>query len=519
MRRRSVLHLAFMVAAMLRLPGSLLAATGCADFPGSPAEQKVWSHVCRGEPADLTNDSQRDRQLSKDFLQTILLEKPWRSAITWRGVEIRGAIFKSPLLLDGAEIDQPLRLEACVFAGAVSFTQSHLRRLLSLDGSRLLGIPFPGERKDQTVKGSLFLNGTRVDGNLILNSVRAHRIEISNAKVEGNLFLTGASIGSLAASLIRVGGDVLLQGTTVETAEMPYADVGGSIVIHEPRDSRHRSSGVGTLTLRDASARVIQIVGDQWPDKLDLRGFRYQIVNTGSGREAMRDITSEELDRYKSWLESSKPPSPQPYHHLAQLLADSGALIESRQVLYAAEETERTITGATCKTAAVSVWDSHRLLVVAVAVVMPLAGAVIGFRTRRRIELPRIIGATCLLYLATLLILFVSRSLESCGSYVWQTGLWLLMGYGYDLSRIWIPIGALLLAGMAVLKRSGEAENHKLGSGFWFSFDLLLPLVKLREDHYHVPLKPSVQQYFYFHRIMGYVLATFLAGALQHLAK
>jgi hypothetical protein len=67
--------------------------------------------------------------------------------------------------------------------------------------------------------------------------------------------------------------------------------------------------------------------------------------------------------------------------------------------------------------------------------------------------------------------------------------------------------------------------------GFWFSFDYLLPVIRLREDHYKevalasiaqarfpylgVQLSIPVRGYFYFHQIVGYILVFFLIAALS----
>ncbi len=53
--------------------------------------------------------------------------------------------------------------------------------------------------------------------------------------------------------------------------------------------------------------------------------------------------------------------------------------------------------------------------------------------------------------------------------------------------------------------------------GFWYSVDRLLPIVELRKSHYEVDLLPRSRVYFYFHTVMGYVLATFLLAALSGL--
>ena len=52
-----------------------------------------------------------------------------------------------------------------------------------------------------------------------------------------------------------------------------------------------------------------------------------------------------------------------------------------------------------------------------------------------------------------------------------------------------------------------------------YSFDMLLPIIRLRESHYQVDLKTWARYYFYFHKIMGYVLASFLISGLAGLTK
>ena len=54
---------------------------------------------------------------------------------------------------------------------------------------------------------------------------------------------------------------------------------------------------------------------------------------------------------------------------------------------------------------------------------------------------------------------------------------------------------------------------------FFYSLDILLPIIRLRGRHYDVDLQGIVRYYFYFHQIMGYVLASFLIAELSGLTK
>jgi hypothetical protein len=76
--------------------------------------------------------------------------------------------------------------------------------------------------------------------------------------------------------------------------------------------------------------------------------------------------------------------------------------------------------------------------------------------------------------------------------------LWLervLIGYGYhSYASVWV-MGFVIL-GAIVLRLSGEGSRNKMPYGLAFSFDMLLPIVKLREYHYSVDLKGWARYYF-----------------------
>jgi hypothetical protein len=65
--------------------------------------------------------------------------------------------------------------------------------------------------------------------------------------------------------------------------------------------------------------------------------------------------------------------------------------------------------------------------------------------------------------------------------------------------------------------------NHRQDYGvinpFGYSFDALLPIIRLRELHYQIELRGGRHYYFYFQRIVGWVLGIFVLGALSGLAK
>lgn len=97
------------------------------------------------------------------------------------------------------------------------------------------------------------------------------------------------------------------------------------------------------------------------------------------------------------------------------------------------------------------------------------------------------------------------------------------IGYGYHLFRsVYWALG-FLVAGVLALRASGEgrkiSRHYNIVYGTAYSFDLLLPIIRLREKHYQIDLHGWVRYYFYVHRIMGYVLVSFLIAGISGLTK
>jgi len=96
----------------------------------------------------------------------------------------------------------------------------------------------------------------------------------------------------------------------------------------------------------------------------------------------------------------------------------------------------------------------------------------------------------------------------------------MFIGYGYRIyySGFWFCF--FVVTGVLVLRLSGEGARHSMPWGISYSVDLLLPIIRLREYHYsNVELVGWPRYYFYFHQLMGYVLASFLVAGLSGLIE
>lgn len=107
------------------------------------------------------------------------------------------------------------------------------------------------------------------------------------------------------------------------------------------------------------------------------------------------------------------------------------------------------------------------------------------------------------------------------------TGLTLLkwfVGYGYGQRLLWHPLAwvvALMAAGTVVLHLTGVPKvlAGSEAAVVAYSFDTLLPIVELEKSFADVVLHGFAKYYFYFQKLMGWVLASFLIAGLSGLTK
>ncbi len=105
-------------------------------------------------------------------------------------------------------------------------------------------------------------------------------------------------------------------------------------------------------------------------------------------------------------------------------------------------------------------------------------------------------------------------------------GLTIGYGLGNRYFRVLWWVGGLTFLGMLVLVAAGQHSPARWPSLFFASLDQFLPVIKLNKAHdvlifgdssAHPPVDPQpywVQVYFYFHKIVGWVLGSFIVAGL-----
>ena len=538
-------------------------------------EKWAWTQICEGKEANFNERLKEkldprnpahdgewsdERKLSSIFLETILLHEPFRSAIPRRGVRIIGAYFSNAIDLTDASIERPLLLHKSRFRSQVDMNRLRTLASISLEGSKfdcdlnmdsasvggglfmrraefgevvLRGVEI-GDQLDMewaTFKGKLNMDAASIGVNLFMRKAAFREVNLRGAKIgdqlemEGaifkgklnmdsasigvNLFMRKAAFREVNLRGAKIGDQLEMEGAIFKgKLNMDSASVGSSLFmgkaeLNKPANLIFLSVGSGLnargvmlrgldltgariegelhlglsdaniewksytdengdrqapkLTLRNTSVGALQDTKGVWPDHLEreFEGFTYDRLG-GFGASEQDDPYKRESSWFIEWLAKDESYSPQPYRHLAGVFRAAGHEDMADDILVANRDRERRETD----------WWPPKWL--------------------------------------------------------WLWMLKFFIGYGYGLRSFYALywIAGLTVFGTVLLCCAKESARDGTKLGFWYSLDMLLPVIRLREQHYtDVDLKTWAKYYFYFHKIMGYVLIFFVLAGLSGLTE
>ncbi len=533
--RTFTLLFSFLLLFLARSTASLSAAEepakGRPALPGEPCltkprsswtkqEKWVWNQVCVGKIANF-NEAEgyggqldpkkpegwpKSRVLRPAFLETILLHEPYRSAVLRQGVRIVGAWFKETLDLSEASLAFPLWLDDSRFESTVDLSNFRTPHLISLEGSKFAGKLnmallqvgadfFMGKAAEfaevvlrgADVRGHLLMDGSKFTGFLNMDSLQIGgdllmregaefaNVVLARAKVGGQLWMDGAKFaGPLNMDSLHVGSHFFM--LNVEANNF------GPLLIFAEIDGGLNLSGSTLASLNLTAARIRGELGlntrKDTPTKWQ-EGANLTLRNTEVG--ALQDLPN-------TWPENLDL-NGFTYSHLGGFATGDGNDMATWDIAWLTEWLE--------KQKSYSPQPYEQL-----ASVLRRA----GYEDKAND------------------ILYAGRQRERKEEASWPRWAWLVaqevvIGYGY---RIYFAFGWVILfvgVGACIFRSTREARFNRMPYGIAYSFDMLLPLVKLRENHYSIDLKGCARYYFYFHKLAGYVLASFLIAGLSGLTK
>ena len=431
-----------------------------------------------------------------------------------------GAEF-ADVTLGGARIDGPFTLTDSRVTGILGMNNLHVGAQLSMNRAEFANVDLGGARVDgaldliaSKVSGVLDMNEIQVNGTLFMRQAEFASINLKSAHIGGQLELDGSKVtGALQMEGLRIASNLLMRnvidtvGYSAEFAEviLTSAHVGGSIYLGgaivrgdfgcvrlEAEQDVWLNEGTFAGPIDFSLARVrgnLDLSGGEFPSPVDLTGTQIggrlglgsDLLGAKWSAEGTLILRNATVDQIPSLADAWAP-----------RLELNGFTYRSVGAVDAFDDWFKRLTpyAAQPYNHLASVIQSQGNNEIATAV--RYAG-----RDRERHE---------------------SSWSQRAGLIV----LWGSIGYGYYLWRASIWVAVLVIAGTMLLQRSDQGWRNGLRS--WldkaaFSFDMLLPIIKLREKHYQIDLQGGLRYYFYFHKIMGYVLASFLIAGLSGLTK
>ncbi|MBU2519570.1 MAG: hypothetical protein KKB57_18435 [Proteobacteria bacterium] len=227
----------------------------------SPNEQWVWRKVRRGEEADFnkrygvcplpwvdeawTEEEKARRLIRPEFLYTVLLHEPWRSALSNWGFRLGGAYFAEPILMPHAEVIHEFWLTGCRIEYLLLLYDARFAHRLVITGCRvngwtnLAGLHTGGELVlGQSRLGATELKGAQVGGDFSANHAAfAGGLAMDRAEIQGGLFMDKSRFeGEVRLHGVQVGGQVgLEEAAFAKRLAMDRAEIQGGLFMDKGR--------------------------------------------------------------------------------------------------------------------------------------------------------------------------------------------------------------------------------------------------------------------------------------------
>lgn len=500
----------------------------------SEAEQSAWTDICdralkpmRPSCDDNPPTTGHRFNVRSSFIRMILSTGPYKNifdnqhAADFVNIKIEGDVDLSrlelpTLLFDSVEV-QSVNLDKANIKGDVEFCKSVVSNFIVATQSRISGNFGVVGHQDLRSRSHPHINigGAEIGGMVYINDIDVAEFDLSGSAVGKSLRSTNATFhffriqeseisSSLVLTDVRIfhphpsSGDCRTGYDNDNDARIRLARVGQELRFESVELNTRLVLAETTVRtnllldgskLRDVCAMdlsvqgLFQLWGTNWADdsRLDLRyasvgrflsaynpsAWPKMIVLTGlsfGAFDSLRD-PREQLSPEKwfpLWLERGTPKfQAQPYQEAIRFLKNSGLDEAAVEVGYQAKERQRNAACATRN-------------------------------------------------LGDCIVLTLSKKLVGYGYRLWCSLIW---------SFVFVIVGTIVFFNTREIGPP-RLSDHRLnirGRAVWaiiYSFDMLLPIVKLKDSNYEVDISSKAQYYLYFHKLMGWILGTFILAGL-----
>ena len=448
--------------------------------------------------------------------QLVMGGSTFTGKLNMNGLKVDGSLFMddgarfAEVDLGSAKVGGHLAMHGSTFTGTLDMNGLKLDGSLFMsDGARFAKVVLVGARVEgqlamvgSTFTGTLDMGSLQVDGILLMtDGARFAEVRLVSARVGDQLSMGGSTFtGKLDMESLEVGSTLFMRDATFErTIDMVFASIGSNLDLRGASLGSPEPGGstvldlTGTnvkselmlgmsaarqtlwkpnsrLTLRNTRIGAMRDHEDAWPDRLELDGFTYERLGGLGSKDPENDMGRRPVEWLsKKWLERDPTHSPQPFRQLADVLRAAGHTTKANAILYEGRVRERKVS---FQKRASGKWFER-----------PAIAKWLGL-----------------------------------GLLNWTIG----HGLGARYFRVLYWVAGLTAIGTLVLATSGATADK---TTFWMaacSFDQLLPLIELKKvygEFVQNEITGFGEVYFYLHKIMGYVLGSFLVAGLGGLTQ
>lgn len=427
------------------------------------------------------------------------------SARVARQIDLNTATVAGSLDMNGIEVGKDLFMDEGARFSDVDLSGAHIKEQLGISGS--------------TVTNDLNLNAIRVEHLFMNGGSDFGKIDLKGSHIEGQLNMAGSKVrGKLAMNHVQVGDDLLMNKGAFSEVDLVGTHISGQFDLRNSevadRFNGYRLDVTDTIFLGIGSSfagpvdliflhvgKNIELAGGNFLNDVDLTGAQIEgELRLGSSQHQsphwatdhmliLRDATANAIqdlsDAWPIWLDLD------------------GFTYKSLGGLHAMEKdpmSERSANwfeGWLKRQKHYTPQPYEQLALVLQSQGEPERAKDIRYDSWANDDRPGLVRKIAM---------FLS---------------WAVIGYGYQPWRVLYWVLGLTILGAVILQVSKEGPRNQMPFGLAFSFDMLLPIIRLREKHYtDVDLQSKLARYyFYVHKIMGYVLASFAIAALASLMK
>ncbi len=550
----------------------------------SPQEEWVWEQISQGEIADFNNAEgyggkldprepkgwKENRILRPKFLETILLQEPYRNDLTHRGVRIAGAWFKERLDFSNATIPSQLWLDGSHFEQKVDLSFLKLPFQLSLKGSVFVSSLILVRAKieiinmsSSTFNSTLNMNSLEVGSSLFMRKkAQFADVDLVSAKIGGQLDVSSSTFnGTLNMNSLEVGSHLLMRDKAqLGKVNLTSAKIKGQLDMRSSTFKRAlimNSLEVGShLLMRDkAQFACVNLTSAKIKGQLDMRSstFKYALImnslEVGSHLLMKNTVVKKSIlltfARIKGNLDISGAKLSslnltgtkvvQEFRlgsgsHLPVKWKDNSELILSNTEVGNLQDVPKSWPDTLKLDGFVyqfSEDDTTDMATRKISWFKKWLGKQKNYSPRPYQQLAKILKNAGYEDKATEILFEGKKRQQKKTKTLSRNWWWLVLqrifiGYGYHNFRVLYWVFIFWGLGMVTLRLSGQDVQVVKDVKYWglcYSLDMLLPIIELHKPHYNIVLEGWVRVYFYVHKIFGYVLASFLIAGLSGLTK